>query len=181
MQPHSSQFHSPDTSLDGVARKVDDMIRKAQIPVGFDGPRVTCEDLRRLVDLRLKEAHALADAGCPCGAYYLAGYAAELALKVRIAETVKRCEFPNAKLANASCRHNLRQLIDTAGLTTEFKRDLLTNDPLRSNWHKALQWSESSRYDDAISMPDASRLIDAIEAPVDGVLNWIKQYWSGLQ
>ena len=45
--------------------------------------------------LRLKEAAALLDLGLADGAFYLAGYAVECALKVCIAKSTRRGEFPD--------------------------------------------------------------------------------------
>jgi len=39
------------------------------------------QEIKELADLRLKEARALLTSGYPDGAYYLGGYALELALK----------------------------------------------------------------------------------------------------
>lgn len=42
--------------------------------------------IRNIAKLRIAEARVLTDHGQPDGAFYLAGYAVELALKARIAE-----------------------------------------------------------------------------------------------
>jgi HEPN domain-containing protein len=54
-------------------------------------------DLRELALLRLKEAQVLFANGCWSGAYYLAGYAVECALKACIAKGTERHEFPDLK------------------------------------------------------------------------------------
>jgi HEPN domain-containing protein len=51
-------------------------------------------DFQRLAELRLKEAKALCAAGMYDGAYYLAGYAVECAIKACIAKRTKAEEFP---------------------------------------------------------------------------------------
>lgn len=50
------------------------------------------QDLRELALLRLKEAQVLFANGCWSGAYYLAGYAIECALKACIAKKTERFE-----------------------------------------------------------------------------------------
>ncbi len=45
-------------------------------------------DLEKIVDIRIKEAKVLFDAECYEGAYYLAGYALECAIKACIAKKV---------------------------------------------------------------------------------------------
>lgn len=181
MKQDSSQFNSADPPSEKAIQAAAEAIRKAQLPIGYKGPRVSCSDLRALVDIRLDEACLLIDKGLPCGAYYLAGYAVELALKVRIAESVQRCEFPSVTLANAACRHNLVQLINLAGLAKEYDCKVKPYAPLRDNWETVLGWSETSRYDAGIALSSAIGLIEAISEPDDGVLNWIKQYWSATQ
>jgi len=52
-------------------------------------------DFQDLSRLRMKEARRLFEAGCPEGAYYLAGYAAECAFKACIAKKTERFEFPD--------------------------------------------------------------------------------------
>ena len=52
------------------------------------------------------------------GASYssLAGYAVECALKARIAKATRKHDFPDTKKADASHRHNLRELLKVANL-----------------------------------------------------------------
>jgi len=46
------------------------------------------------------------------GAYYLAGYAVECALKACIAKKTQRHEFPDKRRVDASHTHNLIQLLN---------------------------------------------------------------------
>lgn len=55
------------------------------------------KDLQELSKVRLKEATALLKLGLFDGAYYLAGYAVECALKACIAKGTQRGEFPDRK------------------------------------------------------------------------------------
>ena len=52
------------------------------------------KDLRALSRVRLSGARALLKARLPDGAYYLAGYPVECALKACIAKETQRYEFP---------------------------------------------------------------------------------------
>ena len=54
------------------------------------------QDFQALARVRLEEAKALRDAGRPAGAYYLAGYTVECALKACIAKRTREHDFPNA-------------------------------------------------------------------------------------
>lgn len=69
---------------------------------------VNRKDLQSLARTRLAEAKILLDAGRSDGAYYLAGYAVECALKACIARGTQRHEFPDKKTVDASHTHNLR-------------------------------------------------------------------------
>jgi hypothetical protein len=53
------------------------------------------KDFQELAAVRLKEARVLLRAGCYEGAYYLAGYAVECALKACISKQTERHEFPD--------------------------------------------------------------------------------------
>ena len=87
---------------------------------------VNRKDLQLLARVRLAGAKTLLDAGRPDGAYYLAGYAVECALKACIARGTLRHEFPGKKTVDASHTHNLRDLIKVANLarsSTSNRRD----------------------------------------------------------
>lgn len=79
--------------------------------------------------VRLKEAKALLNAGLPDGAYYLAGYAVECALKAWIAKSTLRYDFPDKQRATKSYPHNLTQLVLAAKLDSELSV-LLNTDSL---------------------------------------------------
>jgi HEPN domain-containing protein len=53
------------------------------------------KDFQELSDRRIREAKILFDAGEYSGAYYLAGYSVECALKACFASGVKRFDFPD--------------------------------------------------------------------------------------
>jgi hypothetical protein len=109
------------------------------------------------------------------GAYYLAGYAVECAIKACIAKGSQRHEFPDKKRVDASYSHNLRTLISVAGLDADFQR--ATQDAgFRENWRIAQEWSEQSRYK-KYGKEAAGALVAAIGDRQHGVLAWIKQHW----
>ena len=63
--------------------------------------------LQALSGIRIREARALAKLGMNDGAYYLAGYCVECALKACIAKATLRHEFPDKKRVDLSYTHNL--------------------------------------------------------------------------
>src|SRR5271170_3820973 len=87
--------------------------------------RKTRKDFQRLAELRAKEAATLARTGSPQGAYYLAGFAVECALKACIAKKTRRHDFPADKdYAGKVYTHNLDQLLKLAHLETQLFEDM---------------------------------------------------------
>ena len=128
-------------------------------------------DFEKLMDLRLKEAKLLLDQKDWDGAYYLAGYAVEFALKVRIiSQLMKSDSFPDKKLAENFYKHELTLLRILAVLDDEMDKDAAVSD----QWKTVKDWSEQSRYQIGKTEKDATDLYEAIEK---GVLPWIKARW----
>jgi HEPN domain-containing protein len=84
-------------------------------------------DFQQLSELRLKEAKALLAAGFPEGAYYLAGYAVECALKACIARKTQEFDFPEKKRVNDSHTHDLGKLLVLAGLSEDLQLGFTAN------------------------------------------------------
>jgi HEPN domain-containing protein len=76
---------------------------------------MTRDDFQQLADVRIAEAKALLDAGFADGAYYLAGYAVECALKACIAKLTNQYDFP-PKNARDYYTHSIKDLVVLAGL-----------------------------------------------------------------
>ena len=110
------------------------------------------------------------------GAYYLAGYAIECALKGCIAKRTRRYEFPEQKKVNSSYSHNLQQLMTVADLE-EALNDRSSRDPeFQANWNIVAAWSEQSRYRrQRADLADA--LVRAVGDKRHGVISWIKLHW----
>ena len=88
---------------------------------------------QRISVIRRREASALLTAGQYHGAYYLAGYAVECALKACVAKQVRRYDFPDRKLANEVYTHDLEKLMKLSGLAPELEKEMATNKPLELN------------------------------------------------
>jgi len=137
---------------------------------------VNRKDLQFLARTRLNEAKTLLGAGLPDGAYYLAGYAVECALKACIAKATQRHEFPDKKSVDASHTHNLRDLIKVANLELA-RLEVAKRDPaFRNHWDLVQQWSEHSRYR-RIGSEMARALVEAIGDRKHGVMVWIRRHW----
>lgn len=134
-------------------------------------------DFQQLANLRIAEAKALLAAGFPAGAYYLAGYAIECAIKASIAKSVQQYDFPDKDKATKSYQHNLVDLLRPAELENELNAARSTNKALDANWFIVKDWKETVRYSTAITNAMAGSLISAIDDPKDGVLSWLVQRW----
>lgn len=133
-------------------------------------------DLKTLSVTRIEDAIVLYQAGKSSSAYYMAGYAVELAIKVCISDIFQAGVIPDKALVNATYSHNLENLMNTAGLRPELQKQLKQNAQFSAYWGIASKWSEQSRYTitDSVS---AAHLITSINDPENGVLQWLKQHW----
>ena len=103
-------------------------------------------DFQNLAALRLDEAQCLFQAGHYSGAYYLAGYAVECALKACICKQTQLYDFPpGPDLKKSHYSHVLRELIETANLKSALLTERENNEKFDNNWLKATQWSASIR------------------------------------
>ena len=115
-------------------------------------------------------------AGLPDGAYYLAGYAVECALKACIAKETQRYEFPEKKRVDASYTHNFKELVRVAELRDELQAAAKADPLFQNYWNDVQEWSEQSRYDNH-SVESARALLEAIGDRNHGVMKWVKLYW----
>jgi HEPN domain-containing protein len=137
---------------------------------------VNRRDFQTLAQTRLAESKALLEAGFPSGAYYLAGYAVECALKACIAKRTRRHDFPDKKEADASYTHNLKALIKAARLEEDHKLLSKTERAFRRNWDIVETWSEHVRYEFR-DREAAEKMINAVSERGYGILPWVKRCW----
>jgi len=133
-------------------------------------------DFQRLARTRLQEAKVLLENNCFDGAYYLAGYAVECALKACIAKQTQRHEFPDKTRVLDSYTHDFAKLLKAANLTTALKKELKTNSVFRNNWQIVERWSEEARYQ-TVTSQTAIALYAAIADRQERVLSWFKKFW----
>jgi HEPN domain-containing protein len=134
-------------------------------------------DLQRLSEMRIDEAKVLSAAGKYAGAFYLAGYAVECALKACIARQTNQYDFPDLELVRDSYSHDLERLLRIAGLESALRKDQRSNHELGVNWDFVKGWEETSRYNTSVREKDAADLILAITGQANGVLEWLKRWW----
>jgi HEPN domain-containing protein len=138
--------------------------------------KVNRRDFQTLAQTRLAESKALLKAGFPSGAYYLAGYAVECALKACIAKRTRRHDLPDKKDVDASYTHNLIALVRAAKLESHHDQAVRLQTEFKENWETTERWSERSRYE-VVDEEAAQQLIRAVSQSKYGVLTWLKVYW----
>jgi HEPN domain-containing protein len=132
-------------------------------------------EFQQIADLRLQESRVLLDAGFPDGAYYLAGYAVECALKACIAKRTREHHFPE-KDSKEYYIHDLEKLLGFAKLKDDFYQALRANPAMNANWIIAKNWAETSRYQRK-TVADATELLNAVEDQTGGLLTWVRKRW----
>lgn len=133
-------------------------------------------ELQQLSKTRIREAKVLLDAGLHSGAYYLAGYAVECALKACIAKHTQKYDFPDKKIVEASHTHDLAKLVGLAKIKPLQEKVGGTNTTFQAYWDVAMAWSEQSRYR-LSGQRDAEELINAITNKQHGVMPWLMGLW----
>ncbi len=130
---------------------------------------------RKLAEIRIKDAKGLLGLRRYSGAYYLAGYAVECALKACISKQTKRYAFPPKKeVVGTMYTHDVGQLAKLAGFDVERES---TGDPIFAlHWAVAKDWNESRRYE-VFPRIKAEELYKAVSDPEHGVLQCIARYW----
>jgi len=134
------------------------------------------DDLKALADARLTDALHLLQGGRHAGAYYLAGYAVECALKAVIAHSFRAGVIPSRSLVNQVYTHDLERLLGLSGLEAEFRAEMDKSVDLKTAWSIVSTWSEASRYE-MIDPFRATAMLDGVGNPNFGVLQWLKQRW----
>jgi hypothetical protein len=145
-------------------------------------------ELQQLAELRLSDAkQLLASEVNDAGAYYLAGYAVECGLKAIIAKNQGMYPYPD--FSEESLRrdtglkkenyftHSILKLVSTAELAKLLGPVRGADSRFDANWKLIEAWNESARYSVTRSRVDAEAIVNAVEHPTEGVLQWIRNYW----
>ena len=132
-------------------------------------------DFQNLATIRLREAKLLLASNAPDGAYYLAGYAVECALKACIAKQTKRYAFPEKQTVLDSHTHDFKKLLERAGLRL-IHNMAMDQAEFANYWKTVAEWNAASRYGNH-SMQMAEELINAIANRRFGVLPWLTRHY----
>lgn len=128
-------------------------------------------EFQAIARARLVDAQVLLRAGRYTGAYYMAGYSIECALKACIARRTRRGDFPDRR-SNNYYTHNLVKLVEHSGLQGSFTDARQADSKLNASWGVVKDWNEEARYQRK-SKVEAQDLC----AAVDDLLNWIRMLW----
>ncbi len=133
-------------------------------------------DFQRLAKIRIKEAEVLLEKGHFDGAYYLAGYAVECALKACIAKQTRQYDFPEKAQVLESYTHDLAKLVRAAKLENELEEKISVDRDFAAYWRRVQAWSEAARY--KITTPEqAQNLYGALTDRENGVFSWLQKFW----
>ena len=129
---------------------------------------------------RIADAQALLAAQRWSAAFYLAGYAVECGLKscilARVETTGVIFEEGGRKFVQECWTHDPEDLLGLAKLKAARDSDAANNPLLKANWQALVSWSEAARYKQW-TQAEATSLFNAINDPMNGVLQWIRQHW----
>jgi hypothetical protein len=139
--------------------------------------RLNRELLQQLSEQHLGDAQVLLDQKRWPGAYYLAGYSVECALKACIAKLTKVHDFPDRDFARDIYTHELAILVGLAELDKARIEKCKRSPTFDLHWRRVKFWSEESRYNTSNGYQEARDLIRAISDNQEGVLPWIKLHW----
>jgi hypothetical protein len=146
-------------------------------------------EILKLSNQRLAEASVLYSNGMFDGAFYLAGYSVELALKAKICE---RMGVPNlfdesdasvnsikgiGEIRKTLKTHNLFTLLIFSGLKLKFDAEKAANKEFaKANSLLFTAWDENARYKPCGHMlpGDVDKMINLLSGP-NGILSWIEK------
>lgn len=146
------------------------------------------QEIRLLARLRLDEAQVLTTSGYIDGAFYLAGYGIELALKAKIAErlglpwlfdekgTTPTDQFTGlGDLRKLLKTHNLFLLLAVGGLKPSYDRKRQTESEFLKYKQLIESWNEGLRYQlpEPVNRVDMQSFLNFLTAP-NGLLQWIE-------
>ena len=98
------------------------------------GSEVAKADLQKLAEEKLNDARTLLAAKSWSNAYYLAGYAVELAIKACIAKSFKADTIPDMERVKDTYQHKFPRLTGTAGLTVELQKREQARQDFAAAW-----------------------------------------------
>lgn len=136
----------------------------------------TASELRLVAEEKLADAALLLENERWSNAYYLFGYAVEVALKVVVAKRFRADEIPDRAYVNKVYTHDLVALLNLADLENARRARGDTDGVFAANWAVVANWDEASRYR-RVDQADAVAMAMAVCDPDTGVMSWLRQHW----
>ena len=134
-------------------------------------------DLQKLAVAKADDAELLFQNGRYSNAYYLFGYAAEMALKARIAGMAFAAEaIPDKRFVNDVYTHDLNKLAQLAGLAQLIRAMREAEPVFDANWATVSEWTEQSRYE-VIDVFLSTAMRSAMVEGEFGVFQWLQNNW----
>ncbi|MDP3633586.1 hypothetical protein [Phenylobacterium sp.] len=133
-------------------------------------------ELRAVAQTKLDDALLLLAHKRYSNAYYLAGYAIEIALKACISRQITADVIPDKAFINAIHTHQLKDLVGVAGLNGELRAKEVGDAEFSTNWALVRQWHPEKRYS-SIDSYSAETMLHATNDQKAGVFPWIQTYW----
>lgn len=126
---------------------------------------------------RLRDAECLIENGHISGAYYIGGYAIELALKAIVCkklniEIFEKDEVPK-HIAKSFMIHDLSDLLILAGILKDLENACIQGYEFQVSWSWVSRWSEQRRYDMACEPEKAEFFVTSLK----NVMQWLQQHW----
>jgi HEPN domain-containing protein len=132
---------------------------------------------QQLAERRLKDARALLEAHRLAAAYYLAGYAVEAGLKSCVLKRLAaepEVIFEERRFSERCWTHSIEDLVKLAGLEEARKVDTAANPVQAKSWVYVKDWSETARYQTAVTHHKAKKLYKAITDKQNGVIQCVR-------
>lgn len=137
---------------------------------------LTATRLQQLATIRLAEARLLYGSEFLSGAWYLGGYAVELALKAVVCRNLGVSAYPERAFAGRLKSHSFSDLALLAGLTESLLVSL-ANPIFERNWELINTWDPQQRYEVGRSKQQVSDFLSALDDREHGVYVWLSNRW----
>lgn len=133
--------------------------------------------LKMLALERLQDAECLIANGRVGGAFYIGGYAIELALKAVVCkklgvEMFNKEEVPR-HIAKPFMIHDINDLVILSGMSNDLDNACMESHVFQVSWSRVSAWSEQRRYDLACEIENVEVFVNSLKI----VIGWLQKHW----
>jgi hypothetical protein len=132
--------------------------------------------LQAIANAKLQDAELLFQNERYSNAYYLFGYAAEIAIKSRISRLFQPDTIPDKKFVQDIYSHDLNRLVALAGLSVDLTESRTASPVFDGHWSAVSDWNEASRYG-MIDVFEATAMRNAMVDEEQGIFRWLQDRW----